>query len=113
MQGAEVVAAAAFFADVFVVAVFVVAVFVVAVFVVAAVNVMLYRAAFDFHPLCANFDSSFALCPITGISKAVDIFDLSTGLWSTAELSIERTFLSATSVGSVALFGGGQLRASM
>jgi hypothetical protein len=49
---------------------------------------------------------------VAGISKAVDIFDVTTGIWSTAQLSFERTFLAATSVGNIALFAGGHLRAS-
>jgi hypothetical protein len=41
------------------------------------------------------------------ISNVVDLYDSGTGRWSTAQLSQAREFLSATSVGTVALFAGG------
>ncbi len=37
----------------------------------------------------------------------VDLYDSGTGLWSTAQLSQARSALSATSVGTVAIFAGG------
>ena len=37
----------------------------------------------------------------------VDIFDSGTGKWTTAILSQARSWLAATSVGSLALFAGG------
>jgi hypothetical protein len=37
----------------------------------------------------------------------VDLYDSGTGRWSTAQLSQARFFLSATSVGTVAIFAGG------
>jgi hypothetical protein len=37
----------------------------------------------------------------------VDIFNVSSGLWSTASLSVARSCLDATSVSNYALFGGG------
>ena len=37
----------------------------------------------------------------------VDIYDVITGSWSTAQLSVARYGLTATSVGNVALFAGG------
>ena len=40
-------------------------------------------------------------------SSVVDLYDSGTGLWSTAQLSQARFFLSATSVGTVAMFAGG------
>ena len=40
-------------------------------------------------------------------SAVVDMFDSGTGRWSTSELSQARNGLSATSVGTVALFAGG------
>ena len=41
------------------------------------------------------------------ISNVVDLYDSGTGRWSTAQLSQERSDLSATSVGTVAIFAGG------
>ncbi len=40
-------------------------------------------------------------------SNVVDMFDSRTGRWSTAQLSQARGALSATSVGTVAIFSGG------
>jgi hypothetical protein len=42
-----------------------------------------------------------------GISNVVDLYDSGTGRWSTAQLSQARSDLSATSVGTVAIFAGG------
>jgi hypothetical protein len=39
--------------------------------------------------------------------NAVDIFNSATGTWSTAQLSMKRRALGATSVGKVVLFAGG------
>jgi hypothetical protein len=44
-----------------------------------------------------------------GLSNVVDLYDSGTGRWSTAQLSQPRSYLSATSVGTVAIFAGGQL----
>jgi len=41
------------------------------------------------------------------LSRAVDLYDLSTEVWSTAQLSVARMSFAATSVGNVALFAGG------
>ena len=41
-------------------------------------------------------------------SNVVDLYDSVTGRWSTAQLSQARTQLAATSVGTVAIFAGGQ-----
>ena len=40
-------------------------------------------------------------------SNVVDLYDSGTGRWSTAQLSQARSDLSATSVGTVAIFAGG------
>ncbi len=40
-------------------------------------------------------------------SNVVDLYDSGTGQWSTARLSLARSDLSATSVGTVAMFAGG------
>ncbi len=42
-----------------------------------------------------------------GLSDVVDLYDSGTGRWSTAQLSQARFALSATSVGTVAIFAGG------
>ena len=42
-----------------------------------------------------------------GYSNVVDLYDSGTGRWSTAQLSQARCCLSATSVGTVAIFAGG------
>ena len=43
-----------------------------------------------------------------GASNVVDLYDSGTGRWSTAQLSQARSYLSATSVGTVAIFAGGR-----
>jgi hypothetical protein len=40
-------------------------------------------------------------------SKSVDLFDIAAKSWSTAQLSVGRFLLAATTVGSVAIFAGG------
>ena len=42
-----------------------------------------------------------------GFSNAVDIYNSATGAWATALLSVARSVLAATSVGSLAIFAGG------
>jgi hypothetical protein len=42
-----------------------------------------------------------------GASNAVDLYNSTTGAWSTAQLSVARSYLAATSVGNVAIFAGG------
>jgi hypothetical protein len=42
-----------------------------------------------------------------GTPNAVDLYDSATGTWSTAQLSVGRYNLAATSVGKVAIFAGG------
>jgi len=39
--------------------------------------------------------------------NAVDLYNSASGTWSTAQLSVARWFLAATSIGSVAIFAGG------
>jgi hypothetical protein len=41
------------------------------------------------------------------VSKAVDMFDLASGLWTTTALSVARSNAAATSVGNLALIAGG------
>ena len=40
-------------------------------------------------------------------SDAVDLYNSASGTWSTAQLSVARFGLAATSVGNVAIFAGG------
>jgi hypothetical protein len=42
-----------------------------------------------------------------GYFNAVDLYNSASGTWSTAQLSVARTGLTATSVGNVAIFAGG------
>jgi hypothetical protein len=42
-----------------------------------------------------------------GPSNAVDLYNSALGTWSTAQLSVARNSLAATSVGNVAIFAGG------
>ena len=42
-----------------------------------------------------------------GGSNAVDLYNSASGTWSTAQLSVGRYSLAATSVGNVAIFAGG------
>jgi hypothetical protein len=42
-----------------------------------------------------------------GFSNAVDLYNSASGTWSTAQLSVTRGNLAATSVGNVAFFAGG------
>ena len=42
-----------------------------------------------------------------GLSNAVDLYNSASGTWSTAQLSVARGYLAATSVGQVAIFAGG------
>jgi hypothetical protein len=39
----------------------------------------------------------------------VDLYDSASGTWSTAQLSVARFMIAATSVGNVAIFAGGSL----
>jgi hypothetical protein len=41
------------------------------------------------------------------LSNAVDLYNGASGTWSTAQLSVARSSLAATSVGNVAIFAGG------
>ena len=43
----------------------------------------------------------------SGSSNAVDLYNSASGTWSTAQLSVARGWLAATSVGNVAIFAGG------
>ena len=41
-------------------------------------------------------------------SDAVDLYNSASGTWSTAQLSVARHSIAATSVGNVAIFAGGE-----
>ena len=43
-----------------------------------------------------------------GGSNVVDVYNVATGAWSAAQLSVARVDLAAASVGNVALFAGGE-----
>ena len=43
----------------------------------------------------------------SGDSNAVDLYNSASGTWSTAQLSVSRFSLAATSVGNVTIFAGG------
>ena len=44
------------------------------------------------------------------MSNVVELYNSASGTWSTAQLSVARWSLAATSVGNVAIFAGGDLR---
>ncbi len=48
-----------------------------------------------------------------GYSNAVDLYNYASGTWSTAQLSVSRSSLAATSVGNVAIFAGGESNCSL
>jgi hypothetical protein len=56
---------------------------------------------------CCDRLPSLMRAPAGNSYNTVDIYNSGTGAWSTAQLSVARYFLVATSVGSVALFAGG------
>ena len=66
-------------------------------------------AAFCFAGACrpSHPDSASGIWPKDTVSGVVDLYDISTGKWSINELSVARSALAATSVGNIALFGGG------
>ena len=51
--------------------------------------------------------SSLTRATAGGPFNVVDVYNSATGAWSTAQLSVERNYLAAASVGNVALFAGG------
>jgi hypothetical protein len=61
---------------------------------------------------CSFVCAASAFCLIRAVvvdgSKAVDLFNSATGAWSTAQLSVGRNTLAATSLGTVAIFAGGE-----
>ncbi len=47
------------------------------------------------------------MCPTADPTNVVDLFNSATWAWTTAQLSEARSYLAATSVGSLAIFAGG------
>ncbi len=60
----------------------------------------------------ARFELLLLIADSDGSSNVVDIFDGSSGRWSTAVLSVARYYLAATSLPNqgLAIFAGGQTR---
>jgi hypothetical protein len=52
-----------------------------------------------------------ATAGFSACSNAVDLYNGALGTWSTAQLSVARGYLAATSVGNVAIFAGGRVLA--
>ena len=48
-----------------------------------------------------------------GGSNVVDVYNVATGAWSAAQLSVARVDLAAASVGNVALFAGGETTSAL
>ncbi len=46
---------------------------------------------------------------VGNVFNAVDLYNSASGAWSTAQLSVARSNLAATSVGNVAIFAGGDI----
>ena len=57
--------------------------------------------------ICAASDCRLMRATAGWGEKAVDLYNSATGAWSTAQLSVARSFLAAASVGNVAIFAGG------
>ena len=60
-----------------------------------------------FACVCAASDCRLMRATAGARSNAVDLYNSATGAWSTAQLSVARRWLAATSVGNVAIFAGG------
>ena len=60
-----------------------------------------------FDSVCPATASSLMLATAGDYSAVVDVYNGTTGAWSTAQLSVARNSLAAASVGNVALFAGG------
>jgi hypothetical protein len=74
--------------------------------IVACVCLMSARAAV--LRLCFSCDRLLSLMRATDTYfNVVDLYNLATGEWSTAQLSVARALFAATSVRNVALFAGG------
>lgn len=49
------------------------------------------------------------LTPKTVVSKAVDIYDVNTGAWTAAQLSVAREYIAVAAVGNKVMFAGGRI----
>jgi len=60
--------------------------------------------------LCYLGTAGYLILPAAGssYSNAVDVYNRATGTWSTAQLSVARESLAATSVGALSLIAGGE-----
>ncbi len=59
-------------------------------------------------PFTLSYGVRFLMHTTSGVySNVTDLYNGDTGEWSTAQLSVARSGLAATSVGSVAIFAGG------
>ena len=63
--------------------------------------------------VCAASDCRLMRATAGAGSNAVDLYNSATGAWSTAQLSVARSGLAATSVGNVAVFAGGQASSAL
>jgi hypothetical protein len=63
-------------------------------------------------PFCDSVTFASACCLMfftsDGPTNAVDLYNSATGTWSTAQLSVARDSLAATSVGILSLIAGGE-----
>ena len=55
--------------------------------------------------MCATAGGSY--------SAVVDVYNVTTGAWSTAQLTVARYYLAAASVGNLALFAGGYTNSAL
>jgi hypothetical protein len=58
--------------------------------------------------LCAAAGCGLTKFTAGASSNVVDLYNSASGTWSTAQLTVARMELAATSVGNVAIFAGGE-----
>ena len=75
--------------------------------VYCCVRVLFLRVLQYCGSVCPATASSLMRATADGPSAVVDVYNGTTGAWSTAQLSVARGYLAAASVGNVALFAGG------
>ena len=66
-----------------------------------------------FDSVCPATATSLMRATAGGPSAVVDVYNGTTGAWSTAQLSVARGYLAAASVGNVALFAGGVIGSAL
>ena len=76
-------------------------------FIVARVFCVLCLMQFCGSVCPATASSLMRATAGSALSDVVDVYNGTTGAWSTAQLSVARNSLAAASVGNVALFAGG------